>query len=124
MATKRLRRFSITTPTVTGARDFDYQDKTEWDDSKSDIEDAGFPVMMSVGPYGVTFKVQTDVLATGYVVSLVCVVKEVTVAAGVETVTDVTYTFADGYLNKDLSVPTDNAGEAAMSGSFRTMVKS
>ena len=121
MSTKRLRRFSITTPSLTGCRDFDYRDLSEFDTTKSDIEGAGYPVRMSTGGFEVSFKCQYDAQATGYVASLVCVVVEATVAAGEESTVNKTYTFADGFLVKDLSVPTDNPGEIALRGTFRTM---
>jgi len=123
MSQKRIRRFQIATPSLTGCRDFDYRDLSEFNTDKSDAEDAGYPVKMNDGGYEVSFKCQADNTVTGYVQTLVANVKEVDMATGTEVVTQVTYTFTDGSLTKDLSVPTDGPGEIAVRGVFRLMEK-
>jgi len=125
MSTKRMRRFVLTAGSaVVGARDFNFRDLSEWDNTKSDNEGAGYEVRMSTGPYEVDFKLQAEDanVVTGYKTSISCAVKEVAIdeESGTETLVDRTYAFGGGWLKKDLSSPTDNPGEISVTGRFRT----
>ena len=127
MSTKRMRRFSATVngSEVTGLRDLEIRDLSEFDNQKSDVENAGVEVRMTTGPYEVSFKAQADAggLVTGYKSAFVATVKEVTIDedTGNETVADRVYSLADGQMVKDLSVPTDSPGEVAIRGRFKEM---
>lgn len=121
---KRIRRFTMTIggQAVSGARDFDWDDESDWNADRADNEGAGVAVRMSTGGFTVRWEqlAEDSNVATGYVASLVVVPKEVAVASAVETVTDKTHTFADGWIKVGGNFPTENPGRIPVTGWFRT----
>jgi len=125
---KRMRRFTMTVggSSVSGARDFEFDDESEWNNDRADDEGAGDEVRISTGPFSVRFELlarDTNV-ETGYAATMVVVAKEIEVSSGVESSTDKTYTFSDGWLKVGGNFPTDNAGRIPVTGRFKTCVES
>jgi len=118
----RFRRFTITG--ITGARDFRFDDQSEWNNDRADNEAGGDFVRMSEGPYDVSFELLDDSGApdSGYTASLVVAANEVTVSGGSESVATRTYTFSDGYLNVGGDHSTESPGRISVTGQFKTLV--
>ena len=123
---KRFRRFTMTVDggAIAGARDFRYDDNSEYNRDKSDDEAVGDQVRMSEGPFSISFEMlQADAaIVSGFVATLVVVGKEVTRAAGDESTADRTYTFEQGNFNAGGDHPTDNPGRLPVTGEFKTLV--
>ena len=124
MSVQRMRRATITTPeSVTGVRDFEYSDDSEFDMTGGDDAPVAEPVRTKTGPYGVRFELlaPSTNITTGYCASLVASGKLITVAAGAETPATRTLTFTDGYLKIGENYPSDNVGRVPVEGSFKTL---
>jgi len=123
---KRMRRATVAIGgAVAGARNVSVGDDSEWNSDRGDDETGGVFVRMSTGPYPVTFELlaRDGNVETGYVATMTIVGKEISVAAGVETSTDRTWTLTDGYLKVSADLQTDDAGRIPVEGSFRTLVE-
>ena len=122
---KRIIRFTLTINggAVAGARDFSYDDESEWNKDRGDDEAVGTAVRMSTGGYSVRFELlASDAACTsGYKSAMVVTSKEITVSGGAETPANKTYTFADGYLNVGVNAPTENPGRIPVTGWFKTL---
>lgn len=122
----RMRRFTMTVggAPVTGARDFKYDDNSEYNRDKSDNEAVGDEVRMSEGPYAVSFELLAPHAAVvpGYVATLVVTGKVVTRSGGNETIADKVHTFTQGHFKVGGDHPTDNPGRIPVSGEFKTLV--
>lgn len=122
---KRIRRATITVDgqAVSGQRDVEITDNSEWNNDKADADMTGKFVQMSEGPYDIRLELlaEDSNLATGYVESMVITAKEIEVSSAAESSVDQTYTLGDGYLVKDVSAPTDNPGRIAVRGQFETL---
>jgi|GEM_PF-2767780 len=122
---KRIRRFTMTVEgaTVAGARDFRYDDNSEYDRSRADDEVVGDQVRMSTGPYAISFELLApdSNVESGLVDALVVTAKQIERSGASESSTDITYTFAQGNLNVGGDVPTENAGRIPVTGEFKTL---
>jgi len=122
---KRLRRFTMTIGgvAVTGARNFRFDDNSEWNSDRADNEGAGDPVRMSVGPFPINFEMLQSAgsVESGYSSALVVVAKEITNAGDSETSANKTYTFGTGYLKVGGDHPTEGAGRIPVTGEFKTL---
>lgn len=121
----RLRRFTMTVggQPVAGARDFRYTDGSQWNNDRADNEEAGDFVRTGTGPYDVSFELLAPDgnVESGYVSGMVVTGKKISVSGGVESVTDVVLTFAEGYLNVGGDHNTDNPGRIPVTGQFKTL---
>ena len=127
----RIRRFTMqvkpltaSTPAdVSGARDFSYDDESEWNKDRGDDEAVGTAVRMSTGGYAVRFEVlaSDSDLGTGYYYQLLVTTREIAVAAGVESTAGRLHTFSNGYLTVGGNVPTENPGRITVQGWFATL---
>jgi len=118
---KRIRRGTLTVGTaVSDVSNFEWNDAHEFDRSRADDEFSGVPVEMSRAGSG-SFTLLAGSVATGYATSsVVFTYKEVSVAAGVETVTQYTATFTDVTFNQGGNVPAEGRGEKRISFDYST----
>jgi len=114
---------TVESQAVAGARDFTYDDQSEWNGDRADDEGAGDMVRMSEGPLDVSFELlASDAnVSTGYCSGMVVISKEITVSGGAESSADVTHTFADGYLKVGGNAPTETPGRIPVTGQFKTL---
>lgn len=108
---------------VSGARDFRYEDQSEYNRDRGDNEVVGDEVRMSTGPYSVSFELLApdgDV-ASGYVNQMIVVGKVITRSGGSETSADKTYTFDQGHFKVGGDHPTETPGRIPVSGEFKTL---
>jgi len=126
----RIRRFTMTVDktgagaqAVAGARDFTYDDQSEWNGDRSDSDGVGDLVRMSTGPLDVGFELLApdSNVTTGYCKTLVVTAKKITVADGAESSADVIHTFSDGYLKVGANVPTESPGRIPVTGQFKSL---
>lgn len=107
----KIRRGTITGlngGAVADVANFQWDDKFEFDRKRVDNEFSGKPVLMGKEGSG-SFELLAGSVASGYATSsLVFTYKEVAVAAGVETVTTKTATFADVTISQGGSVDNDS----------------
>jgi len=122
----RLRRFTMTVEgaAVTGARNFNYEDGSEYNRDKSDDEAVGDQVRMSEGPFPISFELLApdSNVSSGYVNSLIVVAKIIERSGGAESSTDRTLTFAQGNFVVGGDHQTDTPGRIPVSGEFKTLV--
>lgn len=91
-----------------------WDDNHEFDRSKGDNEMHGIPVQMSEGGSG-SFELLAGNVPSGYgTANMVYTYKEVSVATGVETVTDKTVTFTEVTFVTGGNVPADGKGSRAV----------
>lgn len=122
----RMRRFTMTVDggAVSGARDFTYDDLSEYNRDRADNEAAGDEVRMSEGPFDISFELlapDSDV-DSGYVGTLVVIGKVITRSNAAESSVDKTYTFTQGHFKMGGNLPTENPGRIPVKGQFKTLV--
>jgi hypothetical protein len=111
--------------TISGARNFSFDEPHELNSDRADDEASGDIVLMSAGPFPVRFELlaHDTNCVTGYVKTMVATGKEITVANGAESSANKTYTFSDGYIKVGADFPTDGAGRLPVAGEFKSLVK-
>jgi hypothetical protein len=128
----RIRRFTMQVKPLTasaaadvsGARDFSYDDESDWNKDRGDDEAVGTSVRMSTGGYSVRFEAlasDSDIAATGYFYQLLVTTREIAVSAGSESTAGKLHTFSNGYLQVGANVPTENPGRITVTGWFATL---
>lgn len=117
----RIRRGIVTLGSqVAGMANADWDDKHEFDRSKSDDQWSGVPIEMNRAGSG-TLEFLSGGIPTGYgTSSMVVTFYVITQSNGVETVSTKTATFTDVTFNRGHSIPAEGPGKVKVAFDYST----